>query len=421
MEIYYNKFMADVLFVKYLKTFIILNRLHKQNQEILRVQTTILQPSSHKKVVSLTTFFTFLQDLKGQPYPQTMFTFWEMFTSLAPFFNFREMFTSLAPLAPFFNFREMFTSVAPFITAAVVIVLSPFVREHIPSAVSDYLVSMYQMWLSRFSTPQVTVVIEEKGNLKVSNQIYEAARAHLRTLISNSTKPKRFKVNKEDWQNESTTDVVKKEEVIDNFRGITLKWKLCADKYSDRNRYFELSFDKGFENEVLESYLPEIVERYERIQNDNKVVKLLTCDNDRYGDDEDGRGISVALKHPITFEKLAMDPKQKEMLMDDLNTFLGRKDLYENVGKTWKRGYLLYGPPGTGKSSLIAAMANYLKFDIYDLNLSGGHSDEDLRSILLSTTNRSILVIEDIDCGTEWDDEDRRPSVSILYSHKILF
>ena len=124
MEIYHNKFMADVLFAKNLKTLIILNRLRKQNQEIHRVLTPILQPSSHKKVVSLTTFFTFLQDLKEQPYPQTMFTF-----------------------------REMFTSLAPFFTAAVVIVLTPFVKEHIPLAVSDYLVSMYQMWLSRFSAP----------------------------------------------------------------------------------------------------------------------------------------------------------------------------------------------------------------------------------------------------------------------------
>ena len=124
MEIYHNKFLADVLFAKHLKTLILLSRLYKQNQEILRVQTSILQPSSHKKVVSLTIFFTFLQDLKEQPYPQTMFTF-----------------------------REMFTSLAPFFTAAVVIVLSPFVKEHIPSAVSNYLVSMYQMWLSRFSAP----------------------------------------------------------------------------------------------------------------------------------------------------------------------------------------------------------------------------------------------------------------------------
>ena len=35
-----------------------------------------------------------------------------------------------------------------------------------------------------------------------------------------------------------------------------------------------------------------------------------------------------------------------------------------------KRGYLLHGPPGTGKSSMIAAMANHLKYDIYDLELT---------------------------------------------------
>ena len=110
------------------------------------------------------------------------------------------------------------------------------------------------MWRSRFSTPQVTIVIEDRGNLKINNQIYEAARAYLRTLISNSTKPKRFKVNKEDGQSESTIDIVEDEELIDIFYGIRLKWKLCAvseDGSHDIDRYFELSFDEGFKNEVL--------------------------------------------------------------------------------------------------------------------------------------------------------------------------
>jgi len=62
---------------------------------------------------------------------------------------------------------------------------------------------------------------------------------------------------------------------------------------------------------------------------------------------------------------------------------------------------LLYGPPGTGKSSLIAAMANYLQFDIYDLNLSDIHSDSELRSIWLSTSKRSVIAIEDIDYGAQ--------------------
>jgi hypothetical protein len=61
----------------------------------------------------------------------------------------------------------------------------------------------------------------------------------------------------------------------------------------------------------------------------------------------------------------------------------------------------LYGPPGTGKTSLIAAMANYLKFDVYDLELSGVDSNANLMMSLRNTSNRSILVVEDIDCNRE--------------------
>ncbi|CAA7024767.1 unnamed protein product [Microthlaspi erraticum] len=60
-----------------------------------------------------------------------------------------------------------------------------------------------------------------------------------------------------------------------------------------------------------------------------------------------------------------------------------------------------YGPPGTRKSILIAAIANYLKFDVFDLELSSVYDNGQLKRVLLSTTNRSILVIEDIDCNAE--------------------
>ncbi|OVA18768.1 ATPase [Macleaya cordata] len=49
-------------------------------------------------------------------------------------------------------------------------------------------------------------------------------------------------------------------------------------------------------------------------------------------------------------------------------------------------------------------MANYLNFDIYDLELANLHSNSELRSLLVATNNRSILVIEDIDCGVELKD-----------------
>ena len=105
--------------------------------------------------------------------------------------------------------------------------------------------------------------------------------------------------------------------------------------------------------------------------------------------------------HPTTFETLAMHLAKKHKIMDDLNDFRNNKEYYRRIGKAWKRGYLLYGPPGTGKSSLIAAMANYLKFDVYDLELTEVNWNFTLRRLLIGMTNRSILVIEDIDCSVD--------------------
>ncbi|XP_020698202.2 AAA-ATPase At3g50940-like, partial [Dendrobium catenatum] len=61
-----------------------------------------------------------------------------------------------------------------------------------------------------------------------------------------------------------------------------------------------------------------------------------------------------------------------------------------------------FGPPGTGKSTLIGAMANYLKFDIYDLNLREVRMNSGLNRLLVSMKNKSLLVIEDIDCSIDF-------------------
>ena len=57
----------------------------------------------------------------------------------------------------------------------------------------------------------------------------------------------------------------------------------------------------------------------------------------------------------------------KQQIIYDLVNFKNGKEYYDKIGKAWKRGYLLYGPPGTGKSTMIAAMANFMYYDVYDL------------------------------------------------------
>jgi len=100
-------------------------------------------------------------------------------------------------------------------------------------------------------------------------------------------------------------------------------------------------------------------------------------------------------------DTLAMDPDDKEEILDDLEAFWEAKDHYTKVGKAWKRGYLLYGPPGTGKSTMIAAMANFLDYDVYDLELTAVKNNTELRKLFIETTGKSIIVIEDIDCSVD--------------------
>ncbi|KAK3037982.1 hypothetical protein RJ639_031569 [Escallonia herrerae] len=58
---------------------------------------------------------------------------------------------------------------------------------------------------------------------------------------------------------------------------------------------------------------------------------------------------------------------------------------------------------GNWNSTLVVAMANYLGFDVYDLELIAVRSDSDLRRLLIRTANLSIIMVEDIDCSLSLD------------------
>ncbi|KAJ9169353.1 hypothetical protein P3X46_017557 [Hevea brasiliensis] len=262
---------------------------------------------------------------------------------------------------------------------------------------------------------QLTLIIEEYNGFSI-NEIYQASEVYLSTRITPSID--QLKVSKAHREKNLFVTINKGQKIMDVFEGIHLVWEFVCketqntvvdyENYSEsteksEHRSVVLSFDKRFQEKVLKTYLPYVLERSKAIKEENKVVKLHSLGTFN-GDFSGGPWGSINLDHPSTFDTLAMDPILKQELMDDLDRFVKRRDFYKRIGKPWKRGYLLYGPPGTGKSSLIAAMANHLKFDIYDLELTSLRSNSDLRRLLTSTANRSILVIEDIDCSIELQD-----------------
>ncbi|CAN6222149.1 unnamed protein product [Urochloa humidicola] len=187
------------------------------------------------------------------------------------------------------------------------------------------------------------------------------------------------------------------EEVADRFRDITLWWLSAPTSSNDmmsRQTCFRLMFPQQYRALILNEYLPHVRREGRNIINGKRSQRLYTNDRNSYW----SLWSHIDFEHPTNFDTLAMHPSTKRKIMEDLDSFRGNREYYRRIGKPWKRGYLLYGPPGTGKSTMIAAMANYLKYDIYDIELTSVLSNNHLRNLLVETTSKSIIVIEDIDC-----------------------
>nr|XP_011459538.1 PREDICTED: probable mitochondrial chaperone BCS1-A [Fragaria vesca subsp. vesca] len=289
-----------------------------------------------------------------------------------------------------------------FSVAASVMLLKSVSNDLVPDAVHSYVSSR----LKKLSW-QLTVIIDEFDGL-TPNQMFEAANLYLGTELSSKTQ--RIKVNKPEKEKQLQVNIDRNQELVDYFNGVKFKWVMVTEKPAANKRdqgsqsevrHFEISFHKKHRDMVLSSYLPYVLKKHGEIKEERKMVKLHTIDYN--GTDYWG---SINLDHPASFDTMAMEPEMKKTLIEDLDKFRERKEYYKRVGKAWKRGYLLYGPPGTGKSSLVAAMANYLKFDIFDLDLKEVQCNSDLRRLLIGTKSRSILVIEDIDCSVELQNRD---------------
>lgn len=194
-------------------------------------------------------------------------------------------------------------------------------------------------------------------------------------------------------KNEIIVAVDDNQTVTDEFLGARLYW--TNEIKSEYPTSLVLKIRKRDKRRILRPYLQKINSAYDLIEQSRREVRLYLNAETDVG--KNGRWRSVEFTHPATMDTMVMDVDLKNKIKSDLEFFVKSKQYYNRMGRVWKRSYLLYGPSGTGKSSFIASMAKFLSYDIYDIDLSRVDSDTDLKMLLMQTTSRSVIVVEDLD------------------------
>jgi chaperone BCS1 len=304
-------------------------------------------------------------------------------------------------------------------------------QQYFPAGLRRYFDKYTQKLIAVFY-PYIQITFNEySGDGFERSNAYKSIERYL--AANSSNKAKRLKADMVTDCKSLVLSMDDHEEITDEYEGIKVWWgssQIIPNRQSiswwpreDEKRFYKLTFHRQHRDLITTTYLSHVLDKGKEIAVRSRQRKLYT-NNKKETWTRRGRTMwsHVLFEHPATFDTWALEPTKKEVIIKDLIRFSKAKDFYKKVGKAWKRGYLLYGPPGTGKSTMVAAMANLLQYDVYDLELTSVKDNTELRKLLIETSSKSIIVIEDIDCSIDLtgqrkkkekkDDEKEDPNVT---------
>ncbi|KAL5080170.1 hypothetical protein RYX36_008591 [Vicia faba] len=270
-------------------------------------------------------------------------------------------------------------------------------------------------YTNKFSTlfyPYIQIKFHELSGEKLKHsETYKIIQTYLSSSSSQGATKLKAEVVK-DSQTPLVLSMDDNQEIVDEFNGIKVWWSAnhipsISQSFSyypasDEKRFLTLTFHKRNRDVITTSYIQHVLEKGKAITTKNRQLKLYTNNpSNNWWGSKTSKWNHTIFEHPARFETLAMEPEKKEEIINDLVKFKRGKEYYAKIGKAWKRGYLLFGPPGTGKSTMVSAIANFMNYDVYDLELTTIKDNNELKRLLIDTSSKSIIVIEDIDCSLD--------------------
>ncbi|BAS95606.1 Os05g0588850 [Oryza sativa Japonica Group] len=219
--------------------------------------------------------------------------------------------------------------------AGTAMVVRGVVSELVPDELREMLRSAARGIRARVSSTH-TVVIDETEGLS-TNQIYDAARTYLAARIN--TDMQRLRASRVDDAQGIMITMDQGEEMLDVHDGVEYTWRLVsrdtaaaatahaapygiggggAANRRGRSRFevksFEVSFHKKHKEKALRSYLPFVIDTAKAMNDKHRNLKMHMIEYDAW--------TAVDLRHPSTFDTLAMDHSLKHSVMYDLERLL---------------------------------------------------------------------------------------------------
>jgi hypothetical protein len=207
--------------------------------------------------------------------------------------------------------------------------------------------------------------------------------------------------------------------------GFTFEYNILTDK-KDENSGKTLEFDIKFETikntqETIYNPIEQKINTYITINPSNDdaatyfevFVSYMTdfirtkINGMSYGVDDikiycndEGYWDELQTKPGRPMNTVYLPHKDKASIIDDLENFIKpqTKDKYLKLGRTHKRVYLFEGIPGSGKTTFISAIAAKFGYDIAMISFTDKVTDGKLLRLIRTLPEKTLLVLEDIDC-----------------------
>jgi chaperone BCS1 len=163
--------------------------------------------------------------------------------------------------------------------------------------------------------------------------------------------------------------------------------------------------------EVMEALITEAWTAHQK-QTQNKVI-VMQSGRDHW--------FQQVVKDRRPMDSLVYNRDLGHEILEDIRSFLARREWYQQHSVPYRRGYLLYGPPGNGKSSLIFSICSELNYRVCVMNLTrGGLDDQGLLDSMASLPPRSVVCLEDIDAIVQKREVKRKDTLSTLTFTGVL-